>query len=450
MNESEVIDIEAEKAIGRYTYGAELAKRGIKRTSDKFMLAIDGAMIWLRKFRPFYGFVVDEMSVTRTYDVRTAAVSVQNGSICMFLNPDFFALLSMRHGAGVVAHECIHIICQHPTRYRKLMPMDVRRKRLVNIAMDLADNSLQSKPGDLPDFGLFPQQFRIPDKDKPREKWSQFPARTTFEEYMDLLSRLQDEDPGQLPTQPSGFTIVIGPGGEADVILDEHDDWGEVDAATAEIVEEIVRQRVKRAVDRARAAGIDPGTLGDAVTELLRTRAVNFSSLFSGMIGRFIANVRRPTMARPSKRYGMPPGRMMGRKLDLIWYQDTSGSMSDDEVQFGLSEARHAAESGLANVRVQQFDACLQGPLMDLKEWDVSMRVHGRGGTILRPVIEDIEKQQPDLAIISTDGGLEHHLLPVGVPVAFIVTHHAHVSNLWKTVIRLPEYDDIVASKKAA
>jgi predicted metal-dependent peptidase len=442
-----------DKKLGRYTYGAALAEQKINRNSDRYHLAVTGAMIWLRKFRPFYGFVIDEMSVTKTYNVKTACVSIEDGTIKMELNPDFFALLSMRQGAGVIAHECIHVINLHMTRYRKMLPMPIEKQTLVNWAMDLADNSLQAKPGDIPEWGLFPNQFRIPDKEKPKDKWAQFPARDTFETYLELLTMLQKEDPSQLPKMRFKFIVRIGDDGEGgdggdDGLLDDHEVW-EVDNATAsEIVEEVIRQRMRRAVERARTAGVDPGSLSDVVTELLRTDVVNFAEVFSGRIGRFISNIRHPTLARPSRRYGMPPGRIMSRKLDIIWYQDTSGSMSDDEVVFGLSEARSAAASGLANVVVQQFDACLQGEAVALNEWDIGMRVHGRGGTILRPVIDDINKKRPDLAIISTDGGLEHNLLPDGVECLFIVTNGGYASDMWRDVIKLPPFESITARMK--
>jgi predicted metal-dependent peptidase len=88
---------------------------------------------------------------------------------------------------------------------------------------------------------------------------------------------------------------------------------------------------------------------------------------------------------------------------------------------------------------VQQFDYGLQGEAIPIQRMGkVNVAVMGRGGTSLGPVIGSINEQSPDLAIISTDGGLEHKLMPRnGVHVVWILTHDGHAPP-WGTVIRLP------------
>lgn len=440
---------------GKHTYTKGLAKAGISRDSVDYKDSVEKALMWVRGRRSYYGFLIEEMRRTVTFEVSTMAVGITGSNVHLYINPDFAALMSTRHCAGVLQHECGHIYLGHIPRWMRMSKSLSRaEKRLAGAAMDLAVNSLLADPRDLPSYGLFPWNYRIPVPGKPEHSWPQFPTRATFEHYWELLQKLGEKEFGRQSGAAAGAGTAapisdaeeearaagggngLGSGGT----IDDHDMWDDVDSAmSAEIISEILREKIAKAEHQARSRGIGAGNFADTISELLSQKNVNFSALFQGLIGRFLTNIRRPTMMRPSRRYPSPPGRTMGRKLSIRYYQDTSGSMGNDDIQVGLSEAAHAEGTGLATVMVQQFDYGLQGEAIPIQRMGkVNVAVMGRGGTSLAPVIDDINKQSPDLAIISTDGGLEHNLMPKnGVHVVWILTHDGHAPP-WGTVIRLP------------
>lgn len=451
---ADVVRSEEDIKRGKYTFTRELNKRGIDRKSKEFKQSIDSAMYWLRDNRTFYGYIIDEMSRELSYDIATACVSVDTNGIKMTFNPDFMALLAMRHRVGVIMHECIHVLNLHIPRLKEAIARYGRSViPLSNIAADLAVNSLLADKRDLPDFGIKPERFRLPKEGVDKESWPQIPARLTYEAYLSILRKLsKDEWKAALAGLPEpDFAPDGGWPRESEHTIDEHDPWLLSDEGLdPDIIAEIIRDRMRRAVSKAAERGHHPGDLAEIVSELLKEKAVNFTAIFQGMIGRFVSTVRRATMMRPSRRYPVPPGRVMARKLMIIWYQDTSGSMSTEEVTVCLSECKHAHATGQAEVFLQQFDHNLQGEMVSVNQVpSVNVGIKGRGGTSLGDVMAHIDKHQPDLAIIGTDGGLEHNLKPKSqVPVAWILTNSGSNPG-WGTVVRLPTIAQIKAGLKA-
>ncbi len=455
-DEAEMDDLKEEaEADRKFTYTKALERKGVSRDSAVYRDSIQAALLWLRLNRPFYGFVIDEMTRQVTFSTATAHVAVSSTGITMALNPDFLALLPLRHRAGVIMHECLHVMNLHVSRLKQAINQWGRGIQAIsNIAADLAVNSLLADPRDLPKYALRPESFRQ------KNEAGQFPARTTYEHYLALLRDLGLKEAlrqAQAACGGSGHgapTPDQGQGdGDGSNILDDHDPWlqaGPNGVVDAELLNEVVRDRMRRASTRAAGRGVTPGDLQSVLDELLRDKAVNFAALFAGLIGRYVSQIRRTSMMRPSRRYPVPPGRTMGRKLDVRFYVDTSGSMHIDEILVMLSEAAHAEDSGLACVTVQQFDHTLQGgPLRVSEMGKVNVSVKGRGGTSLKEVIEDIDKHQPDLAVIGTDGGLEHDMRPkTRTPVAWVLTAPGSDPG-WGQAVRLPTIEEIRSGKKA-
>lgn len=455
---AELDDMKEAEGGRRYTYDAALAKKGISRDTRVYQDSIHAALMWLRLNRPFYGFIIDEMTLQITQKTATAHVEVSSTGVAMALNPDFLALLPLRHRVGVIMHECLHIMNLHISRLKSAIGAYGRGVILIsNIAADLAVNSLLSDPRDLPKFALRPEAFHVHDGDENTDRRAQFPARSTYEHYLSLLRQLGLQgiraQIASMPGRGGGAPEPDGGFGEGGVIiLDDHDPWlaAQGAAVDSDLLNEVIRDRIRRATNKAAGRGVTPGDLQAVIDELLADKAVNFAALFAGLIGRYVSQIRRTSMMRRSRRYPVPPGRVMGRKLDVRYYQDTSGSMSMQEIHVGLSEAAHAEESGLAKVTIQQFDFTLQGKPLSVQDMGkVEVGVKGRGGTSLRDVIADIDRHQPDLAVISTDGGLEHDIKPkTQTPVAWVLTAHGADPG-WGQAVRLPTLEEIKAGKKA-
>ncbi len=99
----------------------------------------------------FYATVANSMKRVMAPGLGTMAVGIADGRVVLFVDPEFFAKISMATAMFVLEHELVHVIMDHIPRYLELLadyPEEMERKRaacVYNIAMDCADNSLLRK-----------------------------------------------------------------------------------------------------------------------------------------------------------------------------------------------------------------------------------------------------------------------------------------------------------------
>jgi predicted metal-dependent peptidase len=105
----------------------------------------------LYKNHRFYGITLRQLKTVPTFTMPTMAVDDYNN---IFINPDFLLNeLSIEEAAGVLAHECLHIIGKH------LFRLGNRDMSLFNWATDFIINMNCLQDGmALPKMGLIPQQ----------------------------------------------------------------------------------------------------------------------------------------------------------------------------------------------------------------------------------------------------------------------------------------------------
>ena len=96
---------------------------------------------------PFFATIIRGMQKNRTFDLDTAGVSYEDGSMKLFWNPKFMGSLSYKKRSGLLKHECYHLIFKHVTTRKQKPHME------WNIATDLAINSI-IPIGELPECGL--------------------------------------------------------------------------------------------------------------------------------------------------------------------------------------------------------------------------------------------------------------------------------------------------------
>jgi predicted metal-dependent peptidase len=91
--------------------------------------------------------------------------------------------------------------------------------------------------------------------------------------------------------------------------------------------------------------------------------------------------------------------------LDLSFYMDTSASISETELIIFNTELKSIKDSlKPKNLNIIQFDTRIRNKttIDEFTEFN-SLNIVGRGGTDLRPVIEDINKTKPICAVILSD-----------------------------------------------
>lgn len=483
----------------RHTYDAELAKRGVDRDDEQYSRAFEYALVWLYEHRPYYAFMFDEIVRKETFDIDTLCVTIRQGRIEMWYNPDFLAIHNLKENVGFLQHEMGHISHNH-LLMQKDIPVHVRGAHIFALAIDLAVDSLIQSEGDQPPWVLLPSMLRIPDDDKPEEEWESFKERQTWEYYYRLLRDMQDNNPEQFQKQV--VTVVMGrpqsgapqPGGggepqegegdpsigkgeqgvpgegegegEGDgekgeedgeghgrLTMDDHSHWNDAEADSQDIQEEVIKQTIKQAFAKAENAdtkmhGYMPGELIARIQELLREKSVPFERVFRRFVGRHMTTTQRPTMIRMSRRRGVPPGKTQERTLRILWAQDDSGSVAPEARALCRSELWHAIQDTNVAVYFQRFTYGLAGPLLDLRQVDFKeARKEYNGGTDFQAVCDQADELDVDLLLIATDGFAPTPKKPKA-PMGWILTHDGQAHD-FGMIIRLPTVADIKKGYKA-
>jgi predicted metal-dependent peptidase len=469
----------------RHTYDAELKKRDIDRDDEQYSRAFEYALVWLYEHRPYYAFMFDEIVRKETFDIDTLCVTIRQGRIEMWYNPDFLAIHNLKNNVGFLQHEMGHVSHNH-LLMQKDIPVHVRGAHIFALAIDLAVDSLIQSEGDQPPWVLLPSMLRIPDDDKPEEEWESFKERQTWEYYNRLLRDMEDNSPEQFqkqvvmvvmgrpqsgPPQPgSGGEPQEGEGegetedGEGDgdgdekegqgrLTMDDHSRWNDEEADSQDIQEEVIKQTIKQAFAKAENAdtkmnGYMPSELINRIQELLREKSVPFERVFRRFVGRHLTTTQRPTMIRMSRRRGVPPGKTQERTLRILWAQDDSGSVAPEARALCRSELWHAIQDTNVEVYFQRFTYGLAGPLLNLRQVDFKeARKEYDGGTDFQAVCDLADELDVDLLHIATDGFAGTPKKPKA-PMGWILTHNGQ-EHPFGMVIRLPTVADIKKGYKA-
>lgn len=421
-------------------YDQELAARGIDRGSSLYRNNFEYALLWLRQNRPFYNHMFADVIRRETFDVDTLAVRIAQARIEMMYNPDFVSLHTVKENVGFIQHEMGHVIHNH-LPLKKKMSIAQALDPATNLALDLAVDTLIQGEGEQPEWVILPGDLVDENGDTAleRKSWA----------YYKRLLRDHDQNLDKVRLRP-------GNGEGQRLTMDDHGTWTQegTDPATAQA--EVIRQTVSFAFSRARGQehkspmrGYMSGELIKYIEDLLREKSVPFERLFRSIIGSHIKIGRKPTMLRLSRRRGVPPGTKMERRLHVLWAQDDSGSMNDDEVALCRSEMVHAHRMNGVKVDFQRFCHGLVGPLLDLDVVNFKEAMtRASGGTDFDAVIDQAHEMRPDLLIIGTDGGAPTPRRRPPCPCVWILTNGGR-SHPWGTVVRLPTREEIKTGYRA-
>ncbi len=382
-----------------------------RREASAARAAVDEAIRGLMLDHPFHWALLDAAHVVEDRGVATMAVGVTvDGGIALFYSPSFVGGLSLERRMGVLLHEVHHVIFDH----LKPAPDPMGTAAWI-LACEVTAN--EWVPYDLP-HPITIQELNLP------------PMESTLTRYARLLRRKK------LPSEWSARLRGV----ERDRILrplaaeprsHEHYAAGPRSAA----------QALEAAAARASAA-LDPRTrrmlsvpalatpeLADLAIIRLGGQALAWDELLRVLARGFF--VRTRTRAYPSRRLpellGIAPGRRARRRSPVVMaVVDTSASMSTGELAQVSAELTRLVS---AHVRV----ACLQcDDAIRTREWLAPgrplTRVHGRGGTDLRPPLShaELRKVRPDLVVYFTDGhGPAPAAAPPNVEVLWVLTGSA-------------------------
>ncbi len=324
------------------------------------------AIIKLFDTERFYAEVVVAMDRIISNKVPTAGVCIKD-KIQLYVNPEFFSKLSVNEQVAILKHECQHILNDHIARAKEIAPevyaktgdkdvvdalINGDKHMLLNVAADCAINS---GIADLPDFACTPEKFELA-------------KGQTMEWY---LENLKNNKKAKNITE-----------------FDEHSLWSESEGSKEELKEKL-RQHVNRAAQNTRAAG-----RMTADNELLVDK-VNYKARdWKGDLRRFVARNLTTSLESSKKkrnrRYGITiPGYVKNEELHIGVAIDTSGSISDEQLNQFMAEIGNIAKYALVTV-VEADSEVKNSYVYDPKK---QYTIKGRGGTAYAPALDYFTKE---------------------------------------------------------
>ncbi len=341
-------------------------------------------------------------------------------------NPDRLEHLDDKQLALRLKAEVVRIILKHPYQRQPYNP----RRDVMRLSSDL---TLCDNLEGMDSIGLEPPTIF----DIPRDQ--------AFEQYYSLMAGQVT----QFEQNADGDGIPIDmnmPGnGQGDADSDQvTDSLLQADAgASLWDEDELMSERVNHEIETAQRCNQWGSLSGDlkALIESTLVSKQNFRAILSQFRASILSAKRHLTRMRPNRRYGFDAmGSQYAYSTCLLVAVDVSGSVPDEDIQRFLAVINRFFKQGIERIEVIEFDSHITTPEpLLLKQATRSIRVTGRGGTNFQPAIDyyyqneqydglvfltdgyaptpkvpDDKRHKPIAWILTTQGGNEANLKPIG------------------------------------
>lgn len=308
--------------------------------------------------QPFFGTLCMRLRPIETTKVPTGATD----GIHLYYNPNWFLKLNQFERVGFLAHEVMHCVLHHMLRRQK------REKAQWNIACDHAINL------NLKDIG-----FNLPQ------------GALVDEKYKDMSS---EHIYSILPPIPEGLTNDFDPGNCGGVL--DHPDAAK-GQPTAKVQTEW-NVATQAAAQEAKGRGKLPGNL-ESIIEGIVKPILDWRTILM----RFLRSSDKSdySWVRFNKRLisqGLYLPALYSPALgEISIIVDTSGSVSDDELQYFSNETSAILqELNPSAVNFIQCDADVHSNVTYTREdLPLTYEYKGRGGTSFIPAIEFVQEHYP-------------------------------------------------------
>lgn len=305
----------------------------------------------------------------------TAGIDGKN----LFINPDWFCLLKDNERIGLLAHEVLHLALRHIDQFelynRKVYSPEIEFD-LWNRAGDYAINYMLVKSRyTLPPGGLYDNRFA---------------GMATFQIYHILHDEV---DP---------VTWVPDDG---DIIFPEP---GTNDPQKQNRLQKDITQILLKAQLNAELSseGNVPGEIVRILNKMVYTRLP-----FEIILANYMTNYAKDDYSyrKPNRRY-MPefylPGHYSDRLCNIACAFDVSGSVEEVQLASFRNGLRIIQEElQPEKITFIEFDYTINSEMViDSTSQVMDIQFHGGGGTLIKPVLEWIAHNKPEVTLIFTDG----------------------------------------------
>ena len=376
---------------------------------------LDRAVKTLLIREPFYGLFL--LNLNRYYGDRcdTACVCRNGINTELCVNKKFWDTLSDDEQLAILRHELSHILFKHITSSEYFDDHDK-----FNIAADCEVNSyipiLQKDPY------CYPARWNLENN-----KGTKF-----------YYENLPDE-----PDQPNDGNE--GNNGDSSNSYDPNDsyaswkDFQDLSDTEKQLIENQIDYQAKNTAETCqKLIGSLPGELKEYLDSLfkIKPQIFNWKAYFRRVIGNLITSELYLTRMRPSRRFPDSRGVKFKRKPHVLVGVDTSGSISDEELEDFFSEIYYLWKSGV-KVTIAQIDTKIE----HIEEYNgkFNKEIYGRGGTEFTDLINYYNERKKDFStlVIFTDGYVSLNLPPFRNGV-WVITKNGQHQDYPGTKIYIP------------
>lgn len=342
---------------------------------------ITNAKVSLIFHQPWFGQLASYLTFYKEDKVQTMAVSIKGD---VYFNESFVNSLTDKELCGVMCHEILHLAFQHLARMGHRIP------KIWNIAGDLKVNNEIIFNGSADHFAL-PKLALIPYGNSitiGKAKINNIDLKSSEEIYKEIMEKNTEQDLDSI-----GMDTFIIPDGMTDDQANEAiNDW---------------QEKVSIANEVCKDKGTIPAGLLREMKEI-DTPQLSWHQIIKQRLKLISIN---KSWKKPSKRM-MPwyfAGRNRVKGITCAICIDTSGSMSDNELQQILTEIWGLSQQFKA---IKFYITCCDTDLTEpfivdtrTKKKLLSIKLKGGGGTSFKPVFEWIKKSNTvlDCLIYFTD-----------------------------------------------
>ena len=372
---------------------------------------------------PYYGFFLIMLNKVWRKDLPTAGVSKNGINFQLAINEDFWTSLSEMHQMGLLKHELLHIAFGHLTSFKSF-----KNHRLANVAMDMEINQYIDKDW-LPKGGIDIDDYE--DLNLERKAGCRY--------YYDKLNQFQDEKDKNGSCGNENMDKLLDQVANGEV--PDHSTWGEFEDLS-EAEQKLIEKQLQKVLSDAKEQTVKkrgnvPGEIeGVIVIEEIVPPKFDWRGYirrFTGVSTKvFTKKIRR----KENRRYEENPGLKIKMRQHMLLAIDTSGSVSNSELQEFMGEIHHIYKAGV-DVTIMQCDTSIRS--IEPYKGKNEINIAGRGGTEFDPVLDYYNANQKKYTslVYFTDGECYTSVVPKGNVLWVLSERSSMNENLPGRVIKL-------------
>jgi predicted metal-dependent peptidase len=381
----------------------------------------------------FYGLFITEVNKEFNKRIPTACIGKHpNVKIPMMtFNPEFWEKLTKAQRKFLVVHELRHYI-DLAWVYREEFNLE---PKLFNIAADLNINTTILKAHldmELIEGGMMPELFPELQLEHGKDTMYYYVRLKKAKDQKDDSEGEEDSLAGE-PGNKKGSSgckqldEILDNGGDPD-----HSLWDELTKDMSDVEKEMLKREIASAVERiAEEANKNAGNLPAGIEQAMKInkirQVVSWKNLFRRFVSSTIDTDVLQTRKRPNRRFEGMPTNKFKQKVKGLFLSDSSGSVSDEDLNRCNAELYNVFKSG-AEIHYAAWDAQCEEP----KKYDGKLDIERTmcGGTDLNCALEKIiekSKEGYKFAVITTDGYIPPITVKVKIPVLILITKNGTV-----------------------